>query len=491
MEKPPNLPASILFFLILSANAAWGTEAQALPPLQEQRPVAEAIQLLELWIEEQREHQDLPGLSVGVVHGGELIWSRGFGLSDRETKTPATKQTLYRVGSVTKLFTATATMLLRDAGKLDLHDPVAQHLPWFRLGKAFDDHPPITIWHLLTHTSGLPREAAFPYWTTHDFPQRQAVIEALPTQEAIYPPGTKYKYSNLGMALLGEVVAAASGMPYADYVAKMIFLPLGMSASVVTPGKEELSRMATAYMRRLPGGERKIFEYYDTRALTPAANIVSNIEDLARFATLHLNREQEKGGARILVGSTLAEMQRPQWLRESWSGAIGLGFRLSRREGKTLVSHGGWVGGNRTQFLLVPEDGTAVIVIVNADDGSPGFFASRIHATLAPALAKADAKNKAPKATVDRRAWPLYVGTYTDPWDWQYRVMIRGQELVLYEHSYPPGEDPEDSLSLLEPVAEHTFRLSDGELLVFEMGEGDRVQRVRRRYEYLYPVAAP
>ena len=123
--------------------------------------VADAITLLDLWIEEQVAYQQLPGLAIGIVHGGELIWAKGYGYSDIESKTPTTPDTLYRIGSITKLFTATAVMQLRDAGKLRLDDPVARHLPWFEIKSSFEDVPEVTVWHLLTHTAGLPGRRRF------------------------------------------------------------------------------------------------------------------------------------------------------------------------------------------------------------------------------------------------------------------------------------------------------------------------------------------
>ena len=158
-------------------------------------------------------YQHQPGVVVGIVHGGALVWAKGFGYRDAERQLPTTAQTVFRLGSVTKLFTATAILQLRDRGSLRLDDPVTDHLPGLEYRNTFPEGPEITVRHLLTHTSGLPREAAFPYWTDRRFPTAEEMIAALAEQESIYEAGTQYKYSNLGLALLGEVVAAVSGMP--------------------------------------------------------------------------------------------------------------------------------------------------------------------------------------------------------------------------------------------------------------------------------------
>ncbi len=456
--------------------------------LVKQPPVADAVSLLDLWIEEQRTYHALPGLSIGVVHDQELVWARGYGLSDLEKRTPVTPGTVFRIGSITKLFTATAIMQLRDAGELRLDDPVSMHLPWFEIRSAFEGEPEITVRHLLTHTSGLPREAAFPYWTTHDFPTREQIREAVPDQDAIFAPASKYKYSNLGMALLGEIVTAVSGEPWAKYLQEHVFQPLGMSDTSAAPGGELRRKMTTAYLRRSPDGSRKIADYYETRALAPAANIVSNVENLARFATLQFRDVPHASGAQILKASTLREMHRPHWIRSNWSSALGLGFRVSRRGGKTVVSHGGWVAGHRSHLLLVPAEKVAVIVLTNADDAGPSRFSYRAYDVLGPAITRA----VTPPAKEKRAdpGWQRFLGEYTDPWGWEYKVMILNDELVMYEHNYPPEDDPGDALTHLEPVAANTFRMSDGELVVFELGEHGKVVRVKRRYDYIYPVGA-
>lgn len=454
--------------------------------LAEHPKVAAALTLLDLWIEEQRAHRGIPGLSIGIVQGQELLWAKGYGVADLDTGAPAAPDTLYRIGSVTKLFTSTAILQLRDRGLLRLDDPVARHLPWFAIQSPFEDVPEITIRHLLTHTSGLPREGAFPYWTTHDFPTREELIAALPGQTAIFPPGERYKYSNLGMTLLGEVVAAVSGTTWAEFVESQIFAPLGMDHSRAAPDAETLERLATAYLRQR-GGQRQESLYYETRAVAPAAQIVSSVVDLARFAVLHLAEAPADGP--VLRPATVREMHRPHWVRDDWSGGRGLGFAVSRRGGTTYVAHGGWVGGHRTHFLLVPDEDLAVIVVTNADDASPTFFGRRAYDAVAPALAAATAAPAQPK--VADPAWDRYLGTYTDPWGWEARAMVLDGQLVLYEHSYPPDDDPDGSVTPLEPAGEHTFRMGDGETVVFELDDDGRVQRLRKRYEYLTPVRDP
>lgn len=473
------------------ALAAAGQGRAAEPGLAQHPKVADAIRLYDLWAGEQLAYHGVPGVAIGVVHGGELVWARGYGVADLATGEPVTPRTLFRIGSVTKLFTATAILQLRDAGKLRLDDPVARHLPWFRIESPFPDAPAITIEHILTHTSGLPREGAFPYWTTHEFPTRAALRAALPTQSAIHPPGETYKYSNLGMALLGEVVAAVAGEPWATYVQRHILEPLGMTASSAAPDAERIGRLARQHRRKQPDGGRGSLDYYETEAIAPAAAIVSTIEDLARFAALHLAAGPAgppAGGAQIVAGPTLAEMHRARFVLPSWTSGRGLGFAVSRRDGRTLVAHGGWIGGHRADLVLDPTRRLAVVTLTNADDASPALFGRKALDVVGAAIATATAPPATAPAPPDP-SWRAYLGRYTDPWDWESEVLILDGALTLYDHGYPPDDDPDSAIIRLTPTgAPHTFRMSDGETVRFELDDRGEVVRLWRRYEYLTPI---
>jgi hypothetical protein len=129
-----------------------------------------------------------------------------------------------------------------------------------------------------------------------------------------------------------------------------------------------------------------------------------------------------------------------------------------------------------------------VVALCNADDASPGFFARKAADLIGAAIAKATAPPPPPKRPADP-AWARYAGTYTDPWGWEYEVLLLGDELVVYDHNYPPDDDPDSSLVRLTPTAEpHHFTMSDGEPFVFELDDSGSVRRIRRRFEYLEPV---
>jgi hypothetical protein len=219
--------------------------------------------------------------------------------------------------------------------------------------------------------------------------------------------------------------------------------------------------------------------------------MVSTVEDLSRFAYLQFRDDPEEVGP-VLKGSTLREMHRIHWLFDSFSGGRGLGFSVFRSGETTFVTHGGWIGGNRTHFLTVPREKIAVIAALNADDGSPYVFSRQAYETLAPALLAARRSDSAvTEDAEDKKAdpsWQAYEGLYTDPWGWEYQVMILGDELVIYGYDYPPYDDATSGFTRLTPLAGHTFRRPDNELVTFELDHEGYVTRIKRRYDYIYPV---
>jgi CubicO group peptidase (beta-lactamase class C family) len=451
--------------------------------------VASSIRLLEQWVASQIEYRNQPGVSMGIVHGGKLIWAKGFGVSDLAAGTPATSKTVYRIASITKLFTSTALLQLRDAGKLGLDDPVLKFVPGFKVGDPFPDDPPITVRSLLTHTSGLPGEAAFPYWTDHEFPTFEAVLAALPSQVKPFATETRYRYSNLGLTIAGQVVEAASGERFETYVMKHILEPLGMAdTSVLSLPEGRRGGLAVGYGRRLPDGTRRILPFTDSKGLTAAANMSSTVEDLARFVAFHLGDGSDDLN-RILKLSTRREMQRVHWLFPSWKAGRGLGFSVRQFDGKTLVGHAGWVGGYQTQIGFIVEDGIGAIALTNADDGVPNMYLEQALRVVGPAIIKAAAPEPTPSKP--DASWNAYPGPYTDPADWDVEVMILDGKLYLYNHDYPPEESARGALAELSPVGPGAFRMTgedaSGDIVVFETGTDGRVTRVKVGENYIYP----
>src|SRR5271154_3311816 len=368
-----------LSFLLLAVTCLHGGVA-------DNPDVAGQERLFESWIRAQLAFRGLPGIAVGVVSDQELVWAKGFGFADVENRTPMTPASKFRMASHSKLFTATAIMQLRDAGKLRLDDPVVKYLDWFKMQPAEPDDPPITIEELLTHSAGLPREAG-PHWTEKEFPNGDGVRKYVLDHPAPYSPEVRWKYSNLGFTIAGMIVGAVSGEKYADYVQKHIFDPLGMTSSSVD---KNVAGLASGYGRKMPDGSRVKMPFVDARAMAPATGITSTVEDMAKFVSLQF-RKGPVGGAQILSTGALRDMHRVRVLESTWTRGNAIGFAVIRDAGKVYVGHGGVYFGYRTQTIIQLDEKVGVIVLTNGDDSNPADIAIRLMGTVGEAVAKAAA----------------------------------------------------------------------------------------------------
>ncbi len=242
------------------------------------------------------------------------------------------------------------------------------------------------------------------------------------------PPETEWKYSNVALSLAGYIVEAASGEPYAEYIARHVLAPLGMTGTRVIP-PTDMPTLAVGYGRRMPGKPRRVEPFFNGAYMVPASNLASTVDDLAKYASLQF-RTGPAGGAQILKGSTLAEMQRIQWLQPDWKSGWGLGWGISRRDDVTRIGHGGSVPGHRTQISFAPASKFAVIALTNSEDGRPGLYVNQAYAIVQPAIAKATAA-EAKVPTADP-AWNKYVGVYT--WeDEEIHVAILDGKLTMFD----------------------------------------------------------
>jgi len=451
---------------------------------EDEPDLTEAYGLIEQWLDAQRDYDRLPGLSAAVVVDQDLAWGGAFGLANPAEDVAARPDTIYSICSISKLFTSVSVMQLRDEGLLRLDDPIVQHLPWFTIQDSHPETGAIDIQGVLTHSAGLPRESDHPYWTGPDypFPTRDEIIDRVALQQELYPADTYYQYSNLGLSLAGEVVAAASGQPYAEYVQEHVLDPLGLtSTSPEIPEKHRGGRLATPYSMPGRSGERTAIDFYQVRGIAPAAGYASTVEDLGRFASWQF-RLLEQGGVEVLHATTLREMQRVHFVSETFSTYRGLGFSVSRRDGETYVGHGGSCPGYRTTLSMNNDSKIAVIFMTNGGEVSPGAFASEVFDLVAPAIEQAI---KSPgEAEQPDPELQQYVGRYDRPLGGETHVLISDGKLATVSF---PTMSP--SLTKFEHVGEHTFRRirDDGELAeatTFEFDANGRVTRLVRNTNY-------
>ena len=459
---------TIALALLLTAPAFAQTAPPAPNTLADNPDVQAAERLFSAWLEGQMAYRGLPGVAVGVVHDQQLVWSKGFGFADVAAQKPMTAETRFRIASNSKLFAAIAIMQLREAGKIRLDDPVAKHLPWFKVKPAGADDGPITIEQLLSHSSGLSREAG-DHWSSYNFPTEAELIKLMPDRQAAFPPQTRWKYSNLAFAVAGLVVEKISGQRWADYVDANILKPLAMDATSIDKPDPGLT---TPYAVRTPSGTRRVLPFVDAKGMAAATGLSSNVVDLSRFISAQFRRAPKAGGANILSAGSWRELLRVRSVDENWESGSGLGFDHNRFKGRTYVGHGGGYPGNTTMTRSQIDDKVGVIVLTNTNDSNPGDIANQLLATVGEAVAKA-AK---PKTTpMWDPAWARFAGLYRGGDDGVMQVVLLNQQLVMMPVTSPAAE----TRTVLEPLGDGRFRLmapgggsSIGEVVRFEEKDG-------------------
>lgn len=344
--------------------------------------------------------QKLPGLAVGVIVDGELAWARGFGVVDLGTKVTPDADTVFRIGSITKSFTALAAMSLRDEGALGLDDPLTRHLPE-AAGLVYPtrDAAPITLRQLLTHTSGLPRKAPIDIRKVSTEADLMASLAGLALQQS---PGTHYSYSNLGFGLLGVAVGRAARAPYRDVVTRRVLAPLGMTATVWTAADVPRARLATAYAPG-PGEARDVASPWMLGATEGAGGLYSSVRDMARYVALQLAayppRSTPEAGP--IRRSTVREAHATGFasgLTVTQASATGKGERLVDASAETygfgwiaeqtceldpIVWHNGGIDGFSSDLRFLPHEGVGVVVLANLADANPGAVSMKALRALA------------------------------------------------------------------------------------------------------------
>jgi CubicO group peptidase (beta-lactamase class C family) len=311
----------------------------------------------------------LPSLSVGIVRQQELVYARSFGLANRRTVRVATANTLYRIGSITKVFTTMLLAMLRDRGTVRLDDPVADYLPSeVKLPGDPRGAPAITLRHLATHSSGLPSlppnlvpKGEDPYGGY----SVQVLYAGLSQIRLDFPTGAGERYSNLGVGLLGHALERAAGMPYEELLKRSIFEPLGMSASTISLSESQRAQLAQGYHEHDPRLEAVD---WDLGCLSPAGAIASSVTDMARFIALQLRAGQV--GATPVSGGTLVELHTPQRLEDSWQVAVGLGWHIIRDDRLgPIVWHNGGLDGYHSYLAFAPRLQVGIIALTNCGRG--------------------------------------------------------------------------------------------------------------------------
>jgi CubicO group peptidase (beta-lactamase class C family) len=448
----------------------------------------EAFKLVEVWLEAQKDFDNLPGLTAIVIEDQKVLWSGAVGLANIEKNIKAEASTLCSICSISKLFTSIAIMKLYDEGKLRLDDRVSDILPAYNLQQKYPESGPITIRSLLTHSSGLPREADFPYWTGPDFPfpTKVQIDSKLSEQETLYPASTYFQYSNLGLTLLGEIVEEISGMSYDEYVKQNILEPLGLS-DTRTDLPEQLygTELAIGYSAMTRSRNREKVNFFQANGITPAAGFSSNVQDLGKFASWQL-RLRDTTVTEILKPSTIKYMQNVHWTDPDWKTTRGLGFVVYKGEdGTTWVGHGGSCPGYETTLQIDLKNKRAFSVMINANGTNPVKYVNGINAILN--RVKTPIKAAPADDKIDKENLQEYVGYYS-PMPWLSEVFVSTWDGKLVTLGLP-AQNPGDSMTFYKHIEGDTFRrIRDdkelGETLVFERDQNGKINQFNRHGNY-------
>ena len=319
----------------------------------------------DIFIKNEMQRQNIPGLSLVVLKEGRIIKSAGYGVADMKLKTPATPETIYKIASVSKQFIAAGIMLLVQEGQVGLNDPIGKFLQ-----RSPDTWEPITIRHLLTHTSGLVRDA--PGFDPAKVQLDAEVIKTAYPLPLRFAPGAKWEYSNLGYFILAEIISKVSHVHWAQYLSEKVFKPCDMTMTYTTNTGVSLPTRALGY-----SDNNRLLLAADWRALRPSGAFLSTVADLGKWdAALYTDK--------ILNEASRKQMWTPVTLNNGTSHPYGFGWELISFQGRRLVYHSGGVPGFRAQFARFVDDKVTVIVLMNLDDVDPDIIVRGVAAIFLP-----------------------------------------------------------------------------------------------------------
>lgn len=387
-----------------AAGAAATAGAAAVPPRY-----AAVVARLETLIAHEMKDKGLPAVSVALVDDQTIIWSKGFGLADPDKKTPATAETVYRVGSVSKLFTDIAVMQLVEAGQVDLDKPVTTYLPDFAPTNPFGT--PITLRHLMSHRSGLLREPPVGHYFDDTAPSLADTVASLNGTTLVYAPGTHTKYSNAGIAVVGRVVEVLTKQPFVEALQARVLGPLGLKNSAFAPTPGVSAALAKAYMWTYFGRqfEAPTFQL----GMAPAGSMYSTVEDLSRFMSVLFRQGQGPNGV-VIKPETLEAMWTPQFAPAGATQGFGIGFGISQFQGHRRVGHNGAIYGFATELQAIP-DAKLGVALVTTLDGANAVMGHIAQEAMSALLAAHDGK-PLPELTLPQPVTPetakALAGTY-------------------------------------------------------------------------------
>ena len=348
--------------------------------------------------------------SVLVVRDKTVLFEKGYGSADLEWDIPNSPSTKFRLGSITKQFTAASIMLLEERGKLKIEDPVKKYMP--DAPAAWDK---VTIYNLLTHTSGIPSFTELPdYDSLEPFTTTSEKLVARFRDKPLeFEPGEKFKYDNSGYALLGYLIEKISGQTYAQFVQDNIFTPLEMKDSGYDSNSAIIMRRASGYTNGKQGIENAGF--INMTVPFAAGSLYSTVEDLARW-------EQGLFGGKVLSAASLQKMTTP------FKSNYAFGLAVSTANGHKVIEHGGGIEGFNTHLSYYPDDKLTVVVLANLNGDAPGNIAHKLASIAHGETVTLPSERR--EVAVAPAILANYVGTYALSPDFSLVITLEGGQLM-------------------------------------------------------------
>jgi CubicO group peptidase (beta-lactamase class C family) len=375
----------------------------------ETRPSQPDLARMQQIIQSQVEAKKFMG-TVLVERDGKLLLDQGYGYANLEWNIPNSPTAKFRLGSVTKQFTAASILLLEERGKLNINDPVKKYMP--NAPAAWDK---VTIYNLLTHTSGIPSFTSFPDYTSTEAKAStpEELIARFRDKPLNFQPGEKWEYSNSGYVLLGYLLEKISGQKYADFVQRNIFTPVGMKDSGYDSNSAIIPHRASGYSPSSDGVVNS--GYIDMSIPFSAGALYSTTEDLMGW-------EEALFGGKVLSAGELQKMITP--FKNDY--AFGLGVR--EEHGHKLIDHGGGIEGFNTYLSYYPDEKLAVIVLANLNGTGPNEIAHNLAAVLHGEKVVLPSERK--EITVASAVLAKYVGIYQLAPTFSITVTLEGNQLI-------------------------------------------------------------
>lgn len=355
--------------------------------------------------------------SVLVARDNQVLLDKGYGSADLEWNIPDSPTTKFRIGSMTKQFTAASILLLEERGKLKVEDPIKKYMP--DAPAAWDK---ITFFNLLTHTSGIPSFTSFPdYRSTEATPTTpEKLVARFRDKPLDFQPGEKWDYSNSGYVLLGYLLEKISGQSYKDFVQENIFKPLGMNDSGYDSNSAIIPRRASGYSPS-PNGIVNA-GHIDMSIPFSAGALYSTTEDLLRW-------EQGLFGSKVLSAASLKKMTTP------FKNDYAFGLSTRTEKGRTMIEHGGGIEGFNTEMVYYPDDKLTVIVLGNLNGGAPNEIAASLASIAHGETVVLPSERK--EIVVPRDVLAHYVGTYELVPTFSIVITLEGDQLMAQATRQP------------------------------------------------------